>query len=191
MMSRSPLLPRRTRLGLFGAALMSLGLATCGPPDGADLEAVPEAKAGCEPATEPLLATNENMLPGRVCTGCHRAGGQALNSPWTVSGTIFKDKNSPCNQGGLAGYVVEILDMNGALQPQGRIKVNGVGNFWSAARFVTPLKVRIYKESAPDKKTEMQTPLGRGSEGNLKVSCNDCHQFPGREGAPGRIYPIE
>lgn len=188
MNPRSRHLLRHSAPGLILSTLLLWGPASCGPPDGANLEAVPEAKAGCEEATEPLKATNQNMLPGRVCSSCHKAGGQALNSPWTVSGTIYAAKNSPCNTGGLGGYVVEILDEAGEVQPNGTLRTNGVGNFWSAFRYTSPLKVRIYNMNTPDKKTEMLTPIGRGSTGNLKVSCNECHQIPGAEGAPGRVY---
>lgn len=188
MNPRSHLSLRQRISGLLVGALMASLVPGCSPPDGADLEAVPEAKAGCEVASEANKLTNQTMLPGRVCTGCHKAGGQATNSPFTISGTIFSAKNSPCNGGGLANYVVEILNEMGEVQPNGTLRTNGVGNFYSAFRYTTPMKVRIYNANTPDKKVDMQTPIGRGATGNLRVSCNECHQFPGIEGAPGRIY---
>ena len=99
----------------------ALGLPSCGPPDGA--EVTPEVVAGCEDATDDLRKTNENMLPGRVCEGCHRAGGQAANSPFTVSGTVFAAQNSGCNAGGVQGRAksvyVEVQDAMGVTQPTG------------------------------------------------------------------------
>src|SRR5689334_18998851 len=96
--------PRLRGAGVL-LAMLSLGALGCPPPDGADLEAaeqaMPGTKAGCEEATPQLLNTNENMLPGRDCGGCHRAGGQATNSPFTIAGTVFTDLNAACNGGGM------------------------------------------------------------------------------------------
>ncbi|MCS6913573.1 MAG: hypothetical protein RMK29_14110 [Myxococcales bacterium] len=209
MNPRSRHLPLRLAAGLLLATLP--GGLSCTPPDGADLDAVerqrPGSKAGCEEATPALLKTNQNMLPGRDCGACHRAGGQATNSPFTVAGTVFAAPNAPCNPGGVANVYVEILDEKGDLQENGLLRTNGVGNFFTSARFTTPMKVRVreYLNNDPKpgkdmttgklvtmgtvvKEAVMLTPVGRGSEGNLRVNCAECHQFPGLQGAPGRVY---
>lgn len=210
MTSRSSLSLRHRGAGIL-LGVLSLGWLSCTPPDGADLEAAereqPGTKAGCEEATPQLLATNQNMLPGRDCGSCHRAGGQAANSPFTVAGTVFSAKNAPCNPGGVANVYVEILDDKGDLQEQGSLRTNGVGNFYSAARYTTPLQVRVrqYDADGPKlskdpmsgkqvptgvilKEAVMMTKQGRGSEGNVAVNCATCHQFPGLIKAEGRIY---
>lgn len=206
--SRSSLRGYYLGLGLLlGGAALPLALASCGPPDGAAV--TDAARAGCEAETQQNVQTNQNMLPGRNCGYCHHAGGQASNSPWTVSGTVFADKASPCNAGGVAGLVVQVLDLttldangkpvvdaNGNALPQdnGTMVTNSVGNFWSAAVYTTPLRMRVFQ---PDpmypldythaKKTiEMQTPQG-GMTG-ARVNCADCHASPPSMGAAGRIY---
>src|SRR5579872_3985386 len=108
MNDRSSFSLRRTCLAvglLLGCTLSAPG---CGPPNGALV--TDAARAGCEMETDVETATNANMLPGRDCGYCHHAGGQATNSPWTVSGTVYGSPNSPCNSGGLGGVVVQVLD---------------------------------------------------------------------------------
>lgn len=191
---------------LFGLVL-GLPLLGCGPPDGAVL--VPAAAAGCEAPTDALSQTNENMFPGRVCTVCHTAGGQATNSPFTVSGTVFSTLNAPCNPGGALkdkNVYVEIFNADGTLQENGRIRVNAIGNFRSSSRYVPPFKVRVASYDVPWETAlvNMVTPkelrsqpmlnaLGRTDTGSVKVSCNECHQLPGQAlsglpMAPGRVY---
>jgi hypothetical protein len=210
MNPRSSLSLRQRGAGIL-LAMLPLAWPGCTPPDGADLEAAdkqrPGTKGGCEDATPQLLATNQNMLPGRDCGSCHRAGGQATNSPFTVAGTVFTDQNAPCNPGGLGNVYVEVLDDSGALQENGLLRTNGVGNFYSAFRYTTPLQVRVrqYGTEGPMlgvdmmsgkpvttgtvvKEAVMLTKQGRGSDGNVAVNCTSCHQFPGLTGAAGRVY---
>ena len=140
----------RSLLRLLGAGLLlaasPLGWLSCSLPNGADLDAAdrerPGAKAGCEEATPALLNTNQNMVPGRDCAACHRAGGQATNSPFTLAGTLFADLNAPCNPGGVQNAYIEVLDGEDDLQPNGLLRTNGVGNFYTTARYDPPIKVR-------------------------------------------------
>lgn len=183
---------------LLATVLLAAGaLAGCGPPNGAVL--VPEAVAGCEDPTQDQLNTNENMLPGRNCGTCHTAGGQATNSPWTVSGTVYGQKNSSCNSGGLAGISVEVrygmadnhtppLYQAGDRQPNGLLRTNASGNFWTAAHFVAPLTIRVFETDKGGNVTREKCMHGAQGRGFLKVNCADCHQFPGVQAAPGRIY---
>jgi hypothetical protein len=144
------------------------------------------------------------MLPGRVCGACHRTGGQAQNSPWTVSGTVFRSKTSSCNDDTNArGSVwVEILygqnDPNGgykygAIQPNGRLKTNAVGNFFSAQKFVAPMIARLCETTAADCSSvptalTMMQKVGQdpATGATVRVDCNLCHYASGQ--ALGRIY---
>ena len=52
-------------LRTFFALLVAVPLAACGQV--ADLDAVPQAKVGCETPTEAQLNAGDTMLPGRNC----------------------------------------------------------------------------------------------------------------------------
>ena len=192
------------RLLALGFGLSLLGIGACGNTDGLTVTA--EAQASCQgdDPTEAMKMAGPTMLPGRVCGACHRTGGQAQNSPWTVSGTLFASKASGCNSGeGLPGMVVEILygqdDPNGAykysqVQPNGRIKTNSVGNFTSATKFVAPMIARVCETKGTDCSTATrvqtmmqkvgQDPLNPGT--TVRVDCNLCHYAGGQ--ALSRIY---
>lgn len=185
---------------LLAVALLSAS--RCAGPNRA--EPIPEAAAGCEDPGPDQRTTQANMLPGRVCGACHKTGGQATNSPWTISGTIYGDPKSSCNSGGLAGVNVEISyavsDPNGQyrggeIQPGGLLVTNSVGNFHTAARFVPPIKIRIYTGDTknPDKFKSMSLQLGTNTPGGqpVKIDCATCHQLNGGtgvNGTEGRIY---
>ena len=193
-------------LAIGGILISLLATSGCPQPDGLDL--VPEAQASCtgEEPTEESRKAGAAMLPGRVCGACHRTGGQATNSPWTLSGTVYGTPNGPCNSPGLSGVKIEILyaenDPDGAyrandVQPNGTISTNEVGNFYSTGRFVTPFRVRVYEGDPmnPTKQRLMQTSVGRdpNTGASVRVDCNFCH-YPGSSylqafGASyGRIY---
>jgi hypothetical protein len=191
-----------SRRGLFhciGSALFVLGLSACSDPSGLDL--IPAATVSCE-GEEPLSAqklASASMLPGRVCGACHRAGGQAANSPWTVSGTVYATKDGPCNTGGQAGITVEIAyakdDPKGQyfvdqVQPGGLLKTNESGNFYSTARFVSPMKVRIFSGTPenPGRQAQMVKLVGIDDSGApTTVDCNACH-YPNSPQLPGNTY---
>src|SRR5688572_27085544 len=162
MNPRSRFSLRQRGVGLL-LAVLPLGWLSCTPPDGADLEVAdkerPGTKAGCEEATPQLLKTNQNMLPGRDCGSCHRAGGQATNSPFTIAGTVFTDLNSPCNPGGVMNVFVEILDEQSSLQENGLLRSNGVGNFYTSFRYTTPMRIRVreYMDNDPKLGKDMVT----------------------------------
>jgi mono/diheme cytochrome c family protein len=200
-------------------AVLSLGWVSCAVEDRADLEAAerdrPGTKAGCEEAGDDLRRVGEFMLPGRDCGTCHRAGGQAADSPWTVSGTVYKTERAPCNtspawpqaraQGPTPtrGVFVEIQDIDGKVQPNGYIPVNAVGNFYSSFRYTTPLRVRVIlldemnpTPARPAAEQLMKNPLGSAmmaGEKTYRVNCNECHQNPpisvdGLPPPPGRVF---
>jgi hypothetical protein len=188
-------------LGAGLAAGLGLGLSACGSNTG--LELIPEATVSCSTETPSAdqQAAGANMLPGRVCGACHRAGGQAQNSPWTLSGTIYASATSNCNDQGLSGIGVDILygqdDPKGAyrnneLQPGGSLRTNSVGNFYTATRFQPPIRIRIYDPNDPTRQARMVNLVGQDPvTGNLtRVDCNFCH-YPGSPnltGNNGRIY---
>ncbi len=191
-----------SRRGLFhsvGSALLVLGLSACSDPTG--LELIPAATVSCE-GEEPLSAQKQasaSMLPGRVCGACHRAGGQAANSPWTISGTVYGSKDGPCNSGGLPGITVEIVyakdDPKGLyrvdeLQDGGLLKTNESGNFYSTRRFVSPMKIRIFEgtRTNPGRQAQMIKLVGVDENGApTTVDCNACH-YPNSPQLPGSSY---
>ncbi len=128
------------------------------------------------------------MLPGRVCGACHRSGGQAQNSPWTLAGTIYPDGAAKCNSAGLAGATIQVLytadDPMGRyrkndVQPGGNIKSNEAGNFYSTGFFVTPMRIRVFTGTSdlPTKEMFMTTLVGLDPATNqsVRVDCNTCH----------------
>ncbi len=191
------------RLLALGFFVSLLGVGACGNTDGLTVTA--EAQASCvgEDPTDAMKMAGATMLPGRVCGACHRTGGQAQNSPWTVSGTVFSAKNSACNSGeGLPSIFVEILYGQddpmgayraGAVQPNGRLKTNSVGNFSTAQKFVAPIRARICETTGADcsSATRVQTmTLKVGADpvtgATQRVDCNLCHYANGQ--ALTRIY---
>jgi hypothetical protein len=180
---------------------LGLGLLACSGSTG--LELIPEAVVSCaaEEPTPEMQNAGSTMLPGRVCGACHRTGGQAMNSPWTLSGTIFNDQNASCNGGGQAGIGVDVLysadDPNGAyvqnqVQPGGTLRTNDVGNFYTAARFVSPMKIRIYDPNDATRQMFMTTLVGQdpNTGATTRVDCNFCH-YPGSPnliGNNGHVY---
>lgn len=191
-----------SRRGLFhsvGSALLVLGLSACSDPSG--LELISAATISCE-GEEPLSAQKQassSMLPGRVCGACHRAGGQAANSPWTVSGTVYGSKDGACNTGGLAGITVEIAyakdDPKGQyfvdqVQDGGLLKTNESGNFYSTGRFVSPMKIRIFEGTRenPGRQAQMIKLVGVDDTGApTTVDCNACH-YPNSPQLPGNTF---
>ncbi|MCS6913574.1 MAG: hypothetical protein RMK29_14105 [Myxococcales bacterium] len=158
--------------------LLSLALVACGQGGGGYVvdEVAAMATANCEASTSALRAPNAEMLPGRICGACHRAGGQADHHIWTVAGTVYGSPSASCNSGGLAGVKVEILKMNGSVQAT--LTTNRVGNFFTSQPIEFPIRVRLSKDG---KMAEMISPQRTGA-------CASCHQNPGLSGAPGRVY---
>jgi hypothetical protein len=184
----------------FGAACLALlGIGACNNPTGLELTAEAIASCPSEDPTPAMTAAGPTMLPGRVCGACHRSGGQAQNSPWTLSGTLYADGADKCNTPGLAGAKIEVLytenDPMGRyrmndVQIGGTLTTNEVGNFNTAAQFVSPMKIRVYTGDTtnPTKERFMGTLVGRDPNTNqsIRVDCNFCHYSGGLAGS--RIY---
>lgn len=186
-------------LSLFAG--LGLGLLACSGNSG--LELIPEALVSCngEETTSDQSVADKTMLPGRVCGACHRTGGQAMNSPWTLSGTIYRDAMAACNSGGVPNIGIDILfaqdDPNGGyrmneVQPSGTLRTNAAGNFYTSAKFVAPMRIRVYDPNDATRAILMQTLVGQDPQtgATTRVDCNFCH-YPGSPnliGNNGRIY---
>jgi cytochrome c553 len=160
--------------------LLAAALAACGggpdvEPGKLDLAAVPHANAGCEMPSSEELVTGPTMLPGRVCMDCHQKDGEALTT-FTAAGTVYGSPMGACNEPGLAGVLVEILDAEGDVQTSAT--TNEVGNFYTSAALTLPMRVRLSK----DDKTAVMTST------QAIAACATCHQSEPQAGAPGRVY---
>ncbi len=200
MISRSFSLAGRQLQVAFGAACLALlGVGACSNPTGLELTAEAIASCSGEEPTDEMKVAAETMLPGRVCGACHRSGGQATNSPWTLAGTLYADPSSPCNTGGIAKATVQILytadDPMGsykknAVQTGGTLLTNDVGNFYTSAQFVSPMRIRVFTGPSdnPLKEMYMTTLVGRDPVTNqsVRVDCNFCHYAGGQAGS--RLY---
>lgn len=182
------------------AAGLGLGLFACNDPTG--LELIPEAIVSCPEyanLTPDQVMPADTMLPGAVCGACHRTGGQAENSPWTLSGTLFAAVDSAmCAGSGVAGLAIDVLygqdDPNGTyrmndLQPNGTLISNSVGNFFTAAKYVAPMHLRVYDPNDPTHQALMTTLVGQdpNTGATTRVDCNFCH-YPGSPNLPGSTY---
>jgi mono/diheme cytochrome c family protein len=138
------------------------------------LERAPNAVAGCEDATPELLTPNPRMLPGRVCQACHVAGGQAASLIWTASGTVYSRADAKCNEAGIEGVTVELLDDKDRVMV--RLTTNRVGNFFTAEPLGAALRARLSKDGKTANMMGLQ-PTG---------ACAGCHNPTGT--APGRLF---
>ena len=138
---------------LAAACLALLGIGACNNPTGLELTAEAIASCASEEPTDAMKVAAATMLPGRVCGACHRSGGQAANSPWTLAGTLYADGSSPCNNTGISKATIQVLytadDPMGryqknAVQPGGNLITNEVGNFYTTAQFVSPMRIRVF-----------------------------------------------
>jgi cytochrome c553 len=139
------------------------------------LDAARDAVAGCEPPSEATLVPTARMLPGRVCQACHVRDGQAGALEWTASGTVYARPDAPCNEGGLEGVQVDLLDsMNRVIVT---LTTNRSGNFFTAEPLAAAgVRARLSKDG---RLREMS-----GLQGS--AACAACHRPGGI--APGRIY---
>lgn len=142
---------------------------------GVSLDAAPDARAGCEAPSDDGLAQTARMLPGRVCQACHIAGGQAGSVAWTASGTIYARADARCNDEGVEGVKVELLDE--ADRTLIVLTTNRAGNFFTAESLpAVGIRARLHKDG---RVREMM-----GLQGS--TACASCHRPGGT--APGRIY---
>jgi mono/diheme cytochrome c family protein len=121
---------------------------------------------------------NALLNPGEDCVACHRAGGKAPRSLFTVSGTVFRSGAGEPRETGAAGVAVVLDDAAGR-----RVELlsNAAGNFWSREEVLFPVQVSL---RGPPGGPVRQGPPDRCHHGN----CNQCHAYerPG-VGARGRL----
>jgi len=115
---------------------------------------------------------------GEDCVSCHRVGGKAPRSLFTVSGTVFRADTGEPRETGAAGVEVVLED---AAERRVELVTNAAGNFWSREEVLFPVRVtlRTLPGGAP-----RQGPAERCAHGN----CNQCHSYekPGVQ-ARGRL----
>jgi len=158
-------------IGMVLAALLT----GCEAP--VSLQAAPDAVAGCELPTSENLNQTARMLPGRTCQSCHIRDGEASSLIWTASGTVYGRPDSMCNEGGLEGVKVELLDATNRVLLS--LTTNRSGNFFTAEPINAPrFRVRLSKDG---KVQEMQGLQPTGA-------CAACHYPNSAAGAPGRVY---
>jgi hypothetical protein len=159
---------------------LSLFVGLCALPgcgDEVNLDAVPEAKAGCEAPTADALREGGTMLPGRNCNGCHKTGGQAAEYVWTASGTVYNKRSvgAACNTNGAEGVLVELIDMTDKVLA--RATTNSTGNFYfTDSQFSsgnTPVRARVTKGAVT---RTMLSPV------SVTGGCAVCHQPGGAAG---------
>jgi len=113
---------------------------------------------------------------GEDCVSCHRAGGKAPRSLFTVSGTVFRDGTGEPRETGVGQVAVMLTDAAGR-----RVELvsNAGGNFWSKEELLFPVQVVL--RTLPDGAPRLG-PADRCEHGN----CNQCHSYE-RVAAPGRL----
>ena len=186
-------------LGAACLALLGIGIGACNNPTGLELTTDAIKSCASEEPTEEMKSAGATMLPGRVCGACHKSGGQALNSPWTLAGTLYPDAGATCNTAGVSGATIQVLYTaddpmgvykNNAVQPGGELRTNEVGNFYTTAQFVSPMRIRVFtgQTDSPTKEMYMTTLVGKDptTMAPVRVDCNFCHWSGGQAGA--RLY---
>lgn len=105
----------------------------------------------CHPTPGPGIDL-ELMAPGRDCVGCHRAGGIASSSIFTVAGTW----KGP-------GHVIKVVDSDSV---EVVLTTNAIGNFYTSEPLRFPLtQAWVDDEDMPAEKLR----------GVMHGSCNVCH----------------
>lgn len=122
---------------------------------------VPIADAGvtCAARAPNWGLAGDRMFPGSDCLSCHRVAGSAGLVLFSAAGTVFSDVDCPV---GVAGVTVTIEDHNGQTVT---LTTNEVGNFFTGAQLVPPLRTRA---TLGGRTVEMTDAVTDGS-------CNSCH----------------
>jgi hypothetical protein len=115
---------------------------------------------------------------GEDCFSCHRPGGKAPRTIFTVAGSVFRDGSGPPLETGAAEVAVVLTGADG-----GRLELvsNAGGNFTSRKEIAFPAQVELRTPAAGGAR---RGPAGACAHGN----CNLCHspEKPGG-GARGRL----
>jgi hypothetical protein len=156
--------------------MLALVLSACGDPSGA------------LPSGDPLdqiagFSGTPDMNPGVDCQSCHSPTGRAHDRFWTVSGTIF-GASGDLSDGGVAGAEILITDVNGK---QLTLRSNAVGNFYTSEPLGPLADVQVQYPPA-NRRLIMNLAVFDGGDLSVIGSCNHCHQNPGINGSPGRVF---
>ncbi|MBK9518393.1 MAG: hypothetical protein IPO09_13795 [Anaeromyxobacter sp.] len=130
------------------------------------------ALAGC--VEDPNAQRNQ----GEDCTSCHRPGGKAPRSEFSVAGTVFRNASGEPRETGAAAVRLVLADAAGARH---ELTTNPGGNFYSSRKVRFPVQARL---ELPAGGAARASPPGACSHGN----CNACHSYlKPTGGARGRL----
>lgn len=102
---------------------------------------------------------------GEDCVSCHRPGGKAPRTLFTVSGTVFRAATGEPRETGAAGVALVLTDAAGHRL---ELTSNAGGNFHSREEVLFPVQVTL---RSPQGGAARQGPPDRCLHGN----CNQCH----------------
>lgn len=115
---------------------------------------------------------------GEDCVSCHREGGKAPRTLFTISGSVFRAAAGEPRETGAAEVELLLTDASGR---RITLRTNSGGNFYSRQEVLFPVQValRTLPVGVP-----RQGPIDTCQHGN----CNQCHAYerPG-VGARGRL----
>lgn len=100
---------------------------------------------------------------GSACVTCHREGGAASDSPFTIAGTVFAQ---PLRQVGVDSAEVRMTDADGTKY---LAKTNCVGNFFVKPSDWVPKFPILVEVAKGGVRRSMRSPIGR------EPSCAVCH----------------
>ncbi len=119
--------------------------------------------ASCTGREDPNALRNQ----GEDCLSCHRPGGKAPRSLFTVSGTVFRDAAGDPRETGAGGVAVVLTEAGGR-----RIELltNAAGNFWTKEAVAFPVRAALRAQPAG---AVREGPPVACAHGN----CNACHSY--------------
>lgn len=130
------------------------------------------AAAGC--VEDPNALRNQ----GEDCVSCHRPGGKAPRTIFTISGTVFRSADGPPLESGAAQVALRLTGADGQVL---ELASNAGGNFTSKKEVRFPVQARL--TTLPGGPAR-EGPPGTCTHGN----CNLCHSHEKPTGgARGRL----
>lgn len=105
----------------------------------------------------------EYHRPGSACVTCHREGGEASDSPFTIAGTVFAQ---PLKQVGVDSAEIRMTDADGTKYIA---KTNCVGNFFVRPSEWVPKFPILVEVAKGGVRRSMRSVIGR------EPSCAVCH----------------
>jgi hypothetical protein len=126
---------------------------------------------------EDEMETGPLMRPGENCLACHTQGGEADEHRWTAAGTVFRSPTADPSEG-VEGAIVRIRGADGNTI---ELRTNAAGNFYTTERLAAD----------PSPEVEFEGRLAQmGTVAGANGACNNCHNQPPQNEAPGRIYVL-